>query len=225
MKQLLFSLIGIMLIFTSFAQEGVESLNQQAADQIANKVNKGVNFGISLGFNSVFKEIYDARISPIDNKLNITSIPKASFLLSTAISVPLNKGKYGGRYYRKLSGGQPTGPVYYVPFGWCFIATVNLVSFNSAATGSIFNQKIDGGVGIGYRINEDFQIALTIEMLSIRQPRDFLVNNYQDKVIEINKQPVTTLNLDDNDYFRDRYMGSASLKFIYMIRPNKTGSN
>lgn len=227
MKKIYLTIISIFTTLLVFSQgDGVKSLTKDEADKIDNKVNKGINFGISLGFNSVFDNLYEARISPIDQRVMVNSIPKTSFLISTALSVPLTKGKLGGRYYRKLDeDGKEVGPVYYVPFGFCLIATINLVTFNSAATGTIFNQKIDGGLGIGYRINEDVQIALTYEMLSVRQPRDFLLNDetgFKNKPILINNQPLTSLGMDDNDYFRDRYMPSLSLKFIYLIRGDKT---
>lgn len=216
----LFILFTVTFFFTkSNAQEGVKEITKSEADPIENKVNKGVDFGISLGFNSVFDKIYDARISPLDNKLKITDVPKSAFLISTGVSVPLTKGKLGGRYYRKLdAAGKPVGPVYYVPYGLCFVATVNLVSFNSAATGSLFNSKIDGGLGLGYRVNDNFQIAMTYEMISYRQPRQFLLDNYNEQVLKTpNGDIITSINPDDNNYFRDKYMPSLSLKFFYLI--------
>ncbi len=213
------TLFAILITIDAFSQEGIKEISEQDADAIENKVNKGVDFGISLGFNSVFGKIYDARISPLDNKLKITTVPKAAFLISTGVSVPISKGKLGGRYYRKLDeNGTEYGPVYYVPYGFCFVATVNLVTFNSAGTGSIFNQKIDGGLGLGYRINDNFQLALTAEMISYRQPREFLINDYNDKEIKMpNGDLVSSINQDDNNYFRDKYMPALSFKFFYLI--------
>jgi hypothetical protein len=164
MKYCLALLALFILSMSCFSQEGITEIPKSEADPIENKVNKGVDFGVSLGFNTVFNKVYDARISPLDNKLKITTVPRAAFLLSTGVSVPLEKKM--GRYYRKLVDGKATGPVYYVPYGLCFLATVNLVTFNSGASGSAFNQKIDGGLDLGYRINDNFQLALTGEMIS-----------------------------------------------------------
>ncbi len=216
----IFHLVALtFLSFQLLGQEGILEITKATADPIPNKVNEGLDFGISLGFNSVFDRIYEARISPLDNKLKITTVPKAAFLISTGVSVPITKGKLGGRYYRKLNAaGTPTGPVYFVPYGLCFVATVNLVSFNSAATGSLFNQKIDGGLGLGYRVNDNFQIAMTYEMISYRQPRQFLMDNYNDKILSnASGDVISSINIDDNDYFRDKYMSSISLKFFYLI--------
>jgi hypothetical protein len=215
-KLILLGFLGASL--NSFSQEGITEITKSEADQIENKVNKGVDFGVSLGFNTVFGKVYDARISPLDNKLKITSVSRSAFLLSTGLSVPISKGKLGGRYYRKLVNDEETGPVYFVPYGLCFIATVNLVTFNSAASGSAFNQKIDGGLGIGYRVNDNFQLTFTAEMISYRQPRRFLLEDYSNKILTTaNGETVTAINPDDNNYFRDKYMPSISFKFFYLL--------
>ena len=218
MKKIISFLLFIITVVFCYPQ-GIKEIQKSDADQIDNKVNKGVDFGVSLGFNSVFEKIYDARISPLDNKLKITTIPRAAFLLSTGVSVPLTKGKMGGRYYRKLDGkGIAEGPVYFVPYGLCFIATVNLITFNSGASGSAFNQKIDGGLGFGFRVNDNFQIALTGEMISYRQPRKFLLEGYKDQILKTpNGDVVSSINPDDNNYFMDKYMPSISFKFFYLI--------
>ena len=219
MKQPFLIILFGIFSFTCFAQEGITEISKDEADKIQNKVNKGVDFGVSLGFNTLFHRIYDARISPLDNKLKISEVPNSAFLLSTGISVPISQGHFGGRYYRKLdSNGDEYGPVYYVPFGFCFLATINLVSFNSAATGSSFNQKIDGGLGLAYRINDNFQLALTYEMISQRQPRDFLIKNYKDEELKTsNGTIINSITPDDNDYFYDKYIPSVSFKFFYLI--------
>jgi len=192
------------------------------AGNVENKINKGINFGVSLGFNTVFDKLYEARISPLDNHLLITSLPRTAFLISTGLSVPLTHGSLGGKYYRKLdNNGAPFGDVYYVPYGLCFVATVNLVTFNSAGNGSVFNQKIDGGLGLGYRINDDLQLALTYEMISYKQPREFLFGK-EGTTLTQNGETVTSINPDNNDYFHDKYMPSISLKFFYLIKGKPT---
>ncbi|MGE5521180.1 MAG: hypothetical protein ACM3VS_14735 [Candidatus Dadabacteria bacterium] len=212
-------LFGHLLIFSCAFSQAIKEIRKPTSDDpIENKVNKGINFGLSLGFNTVFDPIYDARISPLDNKLKITKTPKSSFLLSTGVSVPLSKGKFGGRYYKKLDeNNREYGPLYYVPYGFCFIATVNLITLNSGVTGSGFNQKLDGGLGFGYRVNDNFQLALTGEMISYRQPREFLFESKDQTLKTMNGDVLTAINPDDNNYFIDKYMPSLSFKFFYLI--------
>lgn len=188
---------------------------------IENSINKGIDFGVSVGFNSVFANLYEARISPLDAKLKITGVPKVAFLLSTGVSVPLSgyHCRLGGRYYRKLnSDGTESRTAYYVPYGFCALATINLVTFNSAATGSAYNQKLDGGLGLGYRINDNMQLACTFEMISYRLPRQYLLDEYRDKTLtDAAGKTVTSISADDDNYFASRYLPSVSIKFFYLF--------
>ncbi len=219
MKRKIFILSLLFSASCVVAQEGISELQKSDVAPGDDVVFKGIDFGISLGFNSAFSTIYDARISPLDNRLKITKVPRTAFMISTGISVPLTrKNRLNGRYYRKLVDGEPTGPVYYVPFGWCLIATVNIITFNSAASGSAFNQKIDGGFGIGYKISDNLQLAVTGEMISYRQPRQFLLDGYNDKILTApTGEVISSINPDDNNYFRDKYMPAISFKFFYLF--------
>ena len=181
--------------------EGKKEISKSDADAIGNIKIKGIKYGISLGFNRAFDNLYDARISPVDTTLLLQKTSNISFLLSTSISFPILKGVFGGSYYRKLdASGNLTGDPYFVPRGLSVIASLNLVTFNSALGGSgLFNQKLDGGLGLGYTFGENVQIALTYEMISFRQPRDFL-KNYEGKVIKVNNQNLANIAIDNNDY-------------------------
>jgi hypothetical protein len=187
-------------------------------------INKGFGFGVSLGYNYVFDKLQDVQLSPMDNTVKVSRATRTSFLLSTTVSAPLLR--VGGDHSRKLFkteavGGTQVGPAYYIPYGLYLVATVNLLNFSEAGNGSIFNKKIDGGLGLGYRINDDVLIALTYEMLSVRQPRDFLVNDFQNKTVSINNEVVTKLDNNDDTFFTDKYLPSLSFKLVYLIRSEK----
>ena len=204
---------------------GIKSLPKIEADSITYKINKGYHIGVSLGVNRAFNKLYEAVISPIDNKLSLNTMQRSAFVMSTVVAVPLSKGELGGSYSRRIDGqGKAYGPVYYVPYGLYLVAAINLTTFHDAMQGGVFNQKIDGGLGLGYRLNHDLQIALTFEKVSVRQPRDFLFN-YQNQVININGQPLTTLNPDDNSYFKTDYLSSLSLKFVYILSGRKLSND
>ncbi len=115
------------------------------------------------------------------------------------------------------NAGNPTGAPYFVPTGLSVIASLNLVTFNSALGGAgIFNQKLDGGLGLGYTFGENVQIALTYEMISFRQPRDFL-KKYEGQTVKVNNENLTNIALDDNDYYIDKYIPSFSFKVVYIL--------
>lgn len=176
------------------------------------KINKdAIKFGVSLGFNYLTKDIYDASLSPINNTLQLEKASPASFLLSTAVVINPISG-----YYRKLdSAGNPVGDIYTRTWPISFIATVNLAQFGSAQTS--FNKKIDGGLGLGYRLSDDFHIALTAEMISVRQLRDYIADSYKGTTITVNNEVLNALDTSDNRFFTDKYMFGVSLKFVYIL--------
>ncbi|MHC9089431.1 hypothetical protein ACXIHB_12035 [Tenacibaculum sp. IMCC1] len=219
MKKILL-LIFLLNTFFSFSQiEGAKEISKEDADKLGNIKKKGIKFGVSFGFNQTFDELVDARISPIDTTLTLQNTSRTSFLLSTTLSFAiLSKWLGGGRYYRKLDvSGNPVGDPYFVPSGLSIVTSINLVTFNSALGGAgLFNQKLDGGLGLGYTFGENVQLALTYEMISFRQPRDFL-KELNGQTVEVNGSKLMSLNLDDNDYFIDKYIPSISLKIIYIL--------
>jgi len=210
----------IFSIGSTLAQvEGTKEITKTEADELGNIKTKGIKLGISMGFNQTFDKLYDARISPIDTTLVLQETSNTSFLLSTTLSFPILSQKLGGgNYYRKLdASGEPVGDPYFVPSGLSIIATINLVTFNSALGGAgLFNQKLDGGLGLGYTFGEKIQLAATYEMLSFRQPRDY-IQELNGKTIKVAGSNISTLSIDDNDYFIDKYVPSVSVKIIYIL--------
>jgi hypothetical protein len=219
-KKISLLIIAIVLSNTVFAQvEGKKEITKVEAEKSDNIKTKGIKFGVSMGFNQTFNQLYDARISPIDTTVLLESTSNTSFLLSTTLSFPILSHKLGGgSYYKKLdAAGKEIGDPYFVPSGLSIIATINLVAFNSALGGAgIFNQKLDGGLGLGYSFGENVQLALTYEMLSFRQPRSY-IKNLEGQVIKVGGSNLTNLSIDDNNYFIDKYIPSASLKIIYVL--------
>lgn len=205
---------------TSFAQNTAAT---DSSDQ--DIIVKNVDIGLSVGFNTVFEKLHEARISPIDQKVFLTNMPRQSFLLSTTISVPFNVTLRQGKENAKQIQYQQVrnGPFYRTPLGLCFVASLNLANLSSTQSGSIFNKKIDGGLGLGYRVSQNFQISLTYEKISIRQPRQFL-KDLEGKNIIINNQILNSLDIEDNNYFVDKYLNSAAIKFIYVIKNGTKGT-
>ena len=90
------------------------------------------------------------------------------------------------------------------------------MSFQGAQSGNVFNQKISGGLGLAYNFDEDFSVGVTLELLSYRKPKEFLLE-LGDTVIMENGNPVTSLDITDNRYFFDKYATTLAIKFIYKL--------
>lgn len=176
-------------------------------------INENVSFGLSLGYNLSTESLSTAQISPIDNTLIVGEAQKGSFVLSTAISIPITYKKKTYRYTNKE--GNEIGQLHTIS-GISLIGIVNLVTLSEAQTGSIFNQKISGGLGISYNFDKNVAIGLAYELISYRKPKDFLVALKGTEILE-NGTAKTSLDITDNTYYYDRYAGTISLKVIYKL--------
>jgi hypothetical protein len=96
--------------------------------------------------------------------------------------------------------------------------SLNLAEINSNNVS--FNKAIDGGIGIGYLVNDFTQIALFYDMIRVRQLRDFFVTNY------LNQSGIPTGNgtevynaLDEKDknLFYSKYYSGISFKIIFTL--------
>ena len=198
-----------------------KDLKREEAKELRNqgyKINTKVfKFGASLGFNYLSKNLYDPVLSITDNSLKLEEINPMSFLASTTITInPIQA------YYRKLdANGKAEGNVYTRDFPISFIATVNFAQFGSSQTAS-FNKKIDGGLGLGIKLSDDFHIGFTMEMISNRQLRGYFKDEYLNKPIQIGEETLNALDIKDDRIFVDRYNLGFSLKFIYILVENKS---
>ncbi|AUP81013.1 hypothetical protein [Flavivirga eckloniae] len=177
-------------------------------------LSENISFGLSLGFNNALENLKVAQISPIDNTLLISNAQKTSFVLSTAVSVPISYNKR--RAYRITDkDGAEIGQVHRIS-EWSIIGVVNLVTLKGAESGDVFNQKISGGLGISYSFSRDFSLGLSYELISYRKPKDFLLN-LEGQEIQVNGETVNAIEISDNNYYYDRYAGTLAFKIIYKL--------
>ncbi|PWH83054.1 hypothetical protein DIS18_00420 [Algibacter marinivivus] len=234
MKKIIFSII-IITSFYSFSQqktflkfEDAESKvslysqetqsNQQStlteAEDEYGSISENISFGLSLGFNNALESLKLAQISPIDNTVIITDAQKTNFVLSTAISVPISFQKK--KAYRYLdNNGKQMGQVHRIS-EWSIIGVVNLVTLKGAESGSTFNQKLSGGLGLSYSFSSDFAIGLSYELISYRKPKDFLINQ-EGQEIQVNGEALKSIEISNDAYYFDRYAGTLALKIIYKL--------
>lgn len=167
-----------------------------------------VKVGASLGFNYLTRDVYVPVLSVVDNSLILQSVNPLSYLFSTNVVInPFgssgdNQGK-GQRKHRNLVKSIS------------LIASVNLAQLG-AQPGN-FNTKLDGGLGLGYSISNDFHIGVTAEMIAVRQLRDYFVETYQNSPIILNNDTLNALDINDNRLFTDMYILGLSFKFIYIL--------
>ena len=81
---------------------------------------------------------------------------------------------------------------------------------------TIFNKGIEGGLGVGLNLTDHFSVTFTFERLFNRRLRDYVLALENKKVI-INGKPLTELNPEDNDIFRNDNLTAISFKFVYLF--------
>ena len=95
-----------------------------------------------------------------------------------------------------------------------FIANLDLATIGEA-TAINFNRSIEGGLGVGVRISDNFSLGTTIERVFSRAPRSFVENG---KPLPRTAGTEAKLSTSDDAYFRSDNLTALSMKFIYYIR-------
>lgn len=210
MRKLLSFIIALLCIHSAQSQDtelltkNIDSLIS-SIETLKQKVEKKklIRFGLSLGNRQAFsikkadKFLAIASISPMDSTLQIELANRHTFLLSAVVSVfPFEKKS------KSISG-----------LG--FYSNINLAELAGGEFESIFNKKVEGGLGVLYRFSEPFALALGYEFIFHRRLRNYLIDNYQGKQIIKDGTVLTSLDEDDNNLFREDNVHAWSLKFVY----------
>lgn len=179
-------------------------------------ISKPIKGFFSIGPSYALADLNEAYISPIDSTLQLQSQSQFAMFLSTGIAVPFAKGK--GVIFDKPKGeGISTSEFEFEPSRLALIANINLAQFSTAT----FNQKVTGGLGIGYLVGENLYLAMTFDVNLSRQLKDYYKNNYFTKQIKFGTTPdspvLATLDESNSQYFYDMYYLSLSIKFVYVF--------
>ncbi|MDZ7288720.1 MAG: hypothetical protein ONB44_03325 [candidate division KSB1 bacterium] len=181
----------------------VNARDMKAVQEQLNKLSESktgvIHFAVSLGVRFIYdkKEYFgEPSISPIDSTLQIDSRDRGAVILSGVVMATpfVNKGSW-------LSN-----------LG--FVANVNLAEISSETFTTINNKSIEGGLGISYRLQSNFALALTYDLVFSRRLRDYVLTRTGEKLFE-NGKVLTELNPENNNLFIDDNLSSLSLKFIY----------
>lgn len=105
--------------------------------------------------------------------------------------------------------------VEHYPRGLSYALYLNPVSLSNVTSNSVVN-TVDLGVGIGWR-EGDFAFFLTNEYFSIRQPRDYFIEQFKgnDTPYVINEEIQNSIDTSDKNIFRDKIGVSFGVKMTY----------
>lgn len=204
---------------------------------------RGVTFGFSAGFSQQFSRQYDYFLDPANNFLQKQKLGKTSLVISTVASIKLSKlsvqkkGADGNFKNTFVRTGIPapqkemrnnkeikafSGESSLENAKWHEKFVLNL-ALNLAEIGSdvSFNKQIDGGLGLGYLLTADVQLAAFFDLIRVRQLRDYIVSNYENKIIPKGAEFYTALDQSDNNLFYNKTFTGMSLKLIIALNPKK----
>lgn len=159
--------------------------------------------GLSVGINYTNVKQYEYYIDQRNNTLERDEIDGTSFVGSVLIAyTPLFtfKNVTTGNYFKS------PGPV-------SILGSFNLGQLNTS-TG--FNTKFSGGLGLGANIQNVMIIGVMVDFTMVPVLRESYAANLGQQIV-VNKIPIVTLDESNKTYFRNAFVKSVSLKFIYNI--------
>lgn len=101
------------------------------------------------------------------------------------------------------------------PRKWSYALYLNPVSLSNISSNSLVN-TVDLGLGIGWR-EGNFAFFLTNEYFSIRQPRDYFIEQFKDNDTPyvINGEIQNSIDINDNNIFKNKIGVSFGIKMTY----------
>ncbi|ASU35968.1 hypothetical protein MuYL_4083 [Mucilaginibacter xinganensis] len=85
-----------------------------------------------------------------------------------------------------------------------------------------FNKNINGGIGLGYFITENLQVAAFYDVSRISQLRDYIVDSYENKPIPKGEGTnYNALDIKDTNLFYNKTISGWSFKLIFSLANKK----
>jgi hypothetical protein len=204
MKKLIFTLIFTGLLGVAFGQ--TTELN-------------GVTFGFGAGYSHTFDKTFDyALTTDANHNLKIQPLSQNAFVISTVIMVKLGKVAVDDSKTLLKQSDRIThaNPLEHLSIN----LALNLVNVSSDVS---FNKNIDGGLGMGYFINDNLQLALFFDVARVSQLRDYIISTYKDKPIPNGTDTnYNALDTNDTNLFYNKTISGLSLKLIFSIGNKKS---
>lgn len=180
-----------------------------------------ITVGVAIGYNQLLESTYDYSLTTdSEHKLKIEELNKGSFVVSSALIFRFHKGEVvkddNEIMTRTYDASQEKEVLTSANWRRKFtgIISLNLLDINSD-NGISFNKSIDGGIGIGYQINSEMNIACLYELKKIRQLRSYIVKEYENESIPNGDDVYNALSTSDNNLFYDKTVEGISIKLIF----------
>lgn len=205
-KVLLFALLTLTNI--CFSQEKKEEIKKEEVKEKAELKNNRISFIVGIGASVIATDLYQ---NPAINLANNNVIIEESQNLKTNVSLGIVYTPYKTKI-KYVDGREEI-----VPKGISFATFINPIALTSATENQSFFNMTDFGVGIGYKFAEKVMIMATMEWLSVRQPRQWFITEFEgnNKAFLINESPQLSFDLTDNNIFETKIATTFGFKICY----------
>lgn len=175
---------------------------------------KNVTLGFAAGFSQNFRSTFDYSLSPNNNSLKVQRLSPGAFVISTVFFAKFKKLAEDTAQAKQIRIQGTANEVAKFWHRLGFVLGLNVVEVSNSVR---FNKAIDGGAGLGYFVGENFQVALMFDVTSVRQMREHIVNEYQNRPIPLGNDFYNALDPSDTRLFYSKVVSGMSLKFVFSL--------
>lgn len=187
-------------------------------DDVLNRLTIGIGTGYGYLFGDTYKPFLTTDTT---HSLQLQKLSRGSFVISSVIIFKF-ANLVVEESTNKLMSLNKDGKVNPKPKFYEHLSVnvaLNLLEAN--AEDISFNKSIDGGLGIGYFLGPNIQLAVFADVMRIRQMKDYYVDNYLGKSIPNGNEVFNALDEDDNNLFYTKTYGGISFKAVFSIGNKK----
>lgn len=172
--------------------------------------------GGGIGYTT--SSIYDNPvISKTTNFVTLENSNRFRTNLTIGIAYTPFSSNYVRTIYKEKENGKALDTIYkvnYGPRGITYALFINPVGLTKINEG--FANSVDLGFGLGWR-SGNFLFMATADFFSIRQPRQYFIDEYtsNNKQFVVNSQIQTSLDPNDNTIFKNKLVASVGLKMAF----------
>lgn len=201
--------------------------------QIGQPLN-GVTFGFAAGYSILHDDLKEWTLSTDDKyTLQQQMLSRNSFVISSVVTIKLGKlsvDQSTNRLVKQTKTQTPAEQQKQVPQETDYLkdffsrfsinASLDLVNVKSGDVS--FNKSINGGLGLGFFLTDNVQLALFYDIQTFRQLRDNVVTTYLGKGIPKGTGIYNALDPADNSLFYNKTITGTSFKIILSLANKKS---